>query len=544
MKITSSRRNSAIIAGLLIGMATSSSASEFMLVNRDAPGIGLNDTTPVRPVEGNPGRTLGEQRRLAYQYALDLWGAILVTQVPVRVEASMAPLTCTRDRIVLGQAGTIGSVFSTQVQGAPFPDTWYPAALANAISGIDHDPASNDISTEFSSSIDMAECQAHGARGWYYGLGGNGTNASGNANFLNVIMHEIGHGLGVQGRRLFGSSAPWDQMAWSNRFDRPMSSLDFQDAFTAATTPGDVVWVGANANPTARAFAENHVDLSIAEPEAALLNAWQAEFGELDASLFPGDEIVLLQDAVDEGAAATSQGCNADRIANAGQLAGRIALIDRGVCEFGLKALNAQRHGATAVIIANNAAGDFFGPSGGASGSQVTIPVIAIRQGDGNRLRNGAVSGGLEINEDRFYGMDDNGRIRLYAPATFVSGSTYSHVDSDMKPNAVMEPSETPTLTSYIFLDMAIDMFEDMGWPIARDATARLGNCDTGVPIIRDVSFVPGANLIAQQNLCRVEAGTSRAKYQQCMTNHALKLRDQGHLSNAEVLNVRQCVAR
>jgi hypothetical protein len=35
-------------------------------------------------------------------------------------------------------------------------------------------------------------------------------------------------------------------------------------------------------------------------------------------------------------------------------VAGRIALIDRGVCEFGLKALNAQQSGATGVVIANN----------------------------------------------------------------------------------------------------------------------------------------------------------------------------------------------
>ena len=35
-------------------------------------------------------------------------------------------------------------------------------------------------------------------------------------------------------------------------------------------------------------------------------------------------------------------------------LSGSIALIKRGACQFGLKALNAQNAGAVAVIIYNN----------------------------------------------------------------------------------------------------------------------------------------------------------------------------------------------
>lgn len=546
MSIATLRGTSALVVGLVVGLAVSIpvSASEFVLVNVDRPGIGLNDPAPAKPVEGNPGRTLGEQRRLAYQYALDLWGAILQTDVPVRVQATMAPLLCISDRIILGQAGTNGSVHTSQIEGAQFPDTWYPMALADALSGFDHSPETTDIKTEFSSAIDTPQCQAFGARGWYYGLGGNGTNATNGANFLNVIMHEIGHGLGVQGRRLTGSNAPWDQMARSNRFDKPMPSLSASDAFTAATTPGDVVWVGERGNATAQAFVDPYLYLTVTEPQASRMSVWLAEFGERDFSRFPAGEVVLVRDAVAAGAPATSEACKADAIANAGALAGRIVLVDRGNCEFGVKALNLQKHGAAAVIIANNVATDFYAPLSGASGRQVTIPVIAVNQQEGATLRNAATVSGVVADEKRFYGLDDNGRIRLFAPSEYRDGSTYSHVDTDMTPNAVMEPSETGTLTGYIFLDVAIDMFEDMGWPVARDATARLGDCDTGVPIIRDVSFVPGANLVAQQNLCRAEAGASRGKYQQCMNNHALKLRDQGHLSNGEVLDVRQCVAR
>jgi hypothetical protein len=67
-----------------------------------------------------------------------------------------------------------------------------------------------------------------------------------------------------------------------------------------------------------------------------------------------------------------------------GQLTGKIAMIRRGACEFGLKALNAQQGGAIAAIVCNNVsatAGDDCNaiPMGaGANGAQVTIPAIFL----------------------------------------------------------------------------------------------------------------------------------------------------------------------
>ena len=67
-----------------------------------------------------------------------------------------------------------------------------------------------------------------------------------------------------------------------------------------------------------------------------------------------------------------------------GSLAGAIALIDRGLCNFDLKAKHAQSAGAVGVIIANNAAGAPFQMAG--SGG-FKIPSVMISQADGATLR-------------------------------------------------------------------------------------------------------------------------------------------------------------
>lgn len=115
----------------------------------------------------------------------------------------------------------------------------------------------------------------------------------------------------------------------------------------------------------------------------------------------PDDWGQLLQDTlitaeaiyVDDGSANPTQGCEA--VMN--DLTGKIALIDRGGCEFGLKALNAENAGAVAAIILNANPGE--GPVGmgvGANGGDVTIPAIMLSYEVGQDLL-AAINGGETI---------------------------------------------------------------------------------------------------------------------------------------------------
>jgi hypothetical protein len=540
-------------------ISTASAQARITLVNLDTPGVGLNEATPAQPIGGNPGKTLGEQRVIAYQYAMDLWGALLKSDTEIRVTASFAPLECTPGRVVLGQAGAISRVQDSQLSPGGDPEFDYPVALANARAGLDFTPDSNHILTNFSSSIDLPACQALGGSGWYYGLTGNSPNAADKANFLNVIMHEIGHGLGVSGNsRLFFNVIPfrsfkssWDGLAFSNKHGVSYNAFeDFDDdrMAEALVTPGNTVWTGARTNPTARLLADNREVLKVTAPAAATYDFVPGDFGGSNFAAFK-QEIVLVKDVAAAGQPAGSLGCDGATgqaaLANAADLKGKIALVDRGSCEFGRKALVAQNAGAVAVIIANNVPGDPAPPGPGADGAQVTIPVIAVSQQTGQALRGSApvVAAGTEKDPNRFFGLDKNGRMRLYTPAAYASGSTFSHVDTDMTPNALMEPAETKSLRADINVDVALDMFEDLGWPTNRNGTAKLGGCDTTIPVYRD-TFIPGANVIAQANLCKTSSGGNRSKQLRCMTDHLTELRRESLISALELAKARQCVAR
>jgi Zn-dependent metalloprotease len=113
--------------------------------------------------------------------------------------------------------------------------------------------------------------------------------------------------------------------------------------------------------------------------------AQSAGFGPpLSATGLTGNVVAALDEANAAGPT-TLDGCTA--ITNAAAVAGNVAIVDRGGCEFSTKVLMAQNAGAVAVIVANNVVGGLPGMGAGAVAAQVTISSLGIQQVDGNAIR-------------------------------------------------------------------------------------------------------------------------------------------------------------
>jgi hypothetical protein len=63
----------AAAAAVLASASPLALGATIVIVNGNAAGVGFNDPTPVAPVGGNPGTTLGQQRLNAFEYAASLW---------------------------------------------------------------------------------------------------------------------------------------------------------------------------------------------------------------------------------------------------------------------------------------------------------------------------------------------------------------------------------------------------------------------------------------------------------------------------------------
>ncbi len=117
----------------------------------------------------------------AFQFAVDIWEQHIESNVPIKVTANWVPLAGN----ILGSAGA--ALVHRDFPGAPIANTWYGSALADALAGIDLSPAGSDINANFNSTFPN----------WYFGTDGN--TPGGQTDFVTVVLHELGHGLGFFG---------------------------------------------------------------------------------------------------------------------------------------------------------------------------------------------------------------------------------------------------------------------------------------------------------------------------------------------------------
>ena len=92
---------------------------------------------------------------------------------------------------------------------------------------------------------------------------------------------------------------------------------------------------------------------------------------------------------VDDGVAPVNNGCEAPT----NNLTGSIAFVDRGTCNFVIKAKALQVAGAIAVVICQNA--DVWPFTAGGTDATITVPVFMLKLADCTKIRADIIAGGV-----------------------------------------------------------------------------------------------------------------------------------------------------
>ncbi|HEX2228056.1 MAG TPA: putative Ig domain-containing protein [Candidatus Binatia bacterium] len=246
-------RTHLLLLTLLVGFSVFAqedcyAAATMTVINNDPPGQGFNDPTPAAPVGGNAGNTIGAQRLIAFQYAVDIWAALITSPVPIRIVAGFSPLDCDPTSAVLAHAGPTSVL--RDFAGAPLVNTWYVQALANSLNGSDLDPDDDDMEAEFNSNIGTPGCLT--GSGWYYGLDGN--SPPDQIDFVSVLLHEIGHGLGFlslvslsSGAKFLNANDAYMVHLEDHTLGKTFPEMTSAQRYDASRRTGNLHWTGANA---------------------------------------------------------------------------------------------------------------------------------------------------------------------------------------------------------------------------------------------------------------------------------------------------------
>ncbi len=230
---------------------------------------------------------------------------------------------------------------------------------------------------------------------WYYGL--DGQEPPGQIDLAAVLLHEIGHGLGMAafadantGGLLFGRCSIYDRFLTDRDSGRGWLEISAAERALSARNSGRLVWSGPKVSAAvATILAGGAPSLTVVEPAelAGDLPVSLAAYG----STLTAEGIELPLGCLVDGVADPTplNGCTAEL--GSPLLAGVVGLVDNGGCSAVTKSRQVKTSGGVTALIAN--------PAGL---SQLTlrplpeetadldIPTLSLGAQDGRRLRQAA----------------------------------------------------------------------------------------------------------------------------------------------------------
>jgi MYXO-CTERM domain-containing protein len=465
-------------AGLVAIPIDASAALNWTVVYKEkGTTTGFYDSSSRSSVGGNTGKTLGEQRRIAFEKAVSIWADTVTSTVPVTIEATMTALPCDANGAILGQASA--KTVAPATNGTR--ELVYPIALANDLFGYDLEPASTlnpsgaEIVAEFNSSLGSASCL--GGSGFYLGL--DGAAGTQETDFLGVVLHELGHGFGFASFLDMTTAAPiipGTPDAYSTHtFDLDRNAtwdtLSQSQLLTSFKNARKVVWNGSHVTQAAsRSLVKGSPRIAVSPAVSGLSGVLsEHDYGPKLSEVPATGPLVVPNPA---------SGCS--QPSNAGALNGAIALVDPKNACHPLEAVAYMQYcNAKAVIAVDSTAERPPAMIVGILEGQ-TIPVVSIHRDDAALLTAQAVGRTVTLDGDstRLVGTDAQGRIYLNATDPVVEGSTISHWDQMARNQLLMEPSRT---VDHIDVDLTREFMWDLGWKICGDGAVQgAEECDDG----------------------------------------------------------------
>jgi hypothetical protein len=438
---------------------------------------GWVDATVVAPVGGNPGTTLGEQRRIAIKHALSQWEKRLDGSVPIALEVNLEALGCEDGATVLGYASNLSWYAALDGPGAD-PSLVYPSALANQLMGRDLDTDRPDVSFTVNLSVDE-ECREL-TGGFYYGLDGQPGDSS---DFVQVVLHEIAHGLGLThtldpktGDSLLKAGMGIDAYGARLRdldLDRAWSQLSRGERLRSMQNVRRVVFDGPRtAQLAAGTLAEGDPTVTF-EPAVSGLSGFVA-----DSNLGP----LPLQQPMTAPLYALR---NCELPAQISR--GRVLLAPlRCTRDPDHLAQIVEQTQAAGVLLTTASLGDLppFPFDSAESPHILKQPVYVLAASDAELVRQALTQAEVQVrfesNRSRQTGADDKHRPFVFISRPNAPGSSIAHLDPLVRPDQLMEPTFSAVPSHD--LSMTASMLADIGWSArCGDGTLAAGErCDEG----------------------------------------------------------------
>jgi hypothetical protein len=211
-------------------------AGEWDQISRVPPPAIANaeSATATFVVNFLPSRSAWEQWQpqapAAFEHAVSIWSGLLYSPQPLEIDAELASLPGN----VLGAAGPYH--YFREFPNRPYASTWYPVGLANTLAGSDLNGPDAEIRATFNSAFPS----------WYFASDGNTPNTK--YDFVSVVMHELGHGLGFAGSmRVSSGSGSW---GFAGQVSPPYYPAIY-DRFATNAANTSLIDTSAFANPSA-----------------------------------------------------------------------------------------------------------------------------------------------------------------------------------------------------------------------------------------------------------------------------------------------------